>query len=119
MKKFIYPALTILYLLIIVIWCYRFPLSYKVTTGINPNLITQDLTNKEREGVENALKIRQAISNTLLYSSAILALGSYIALRVEWLKPTLLIRSVFIVSVVIAFVLMIVNGIHFIPTGIR
>jgi hypothetical protein len=86
-----------------------------MTTGIDPNLITHDLTNEERESIEKAYGIRHAINNTLLYSSLIIAIGSYVALRLDWLKPRLLLKSVFIISAIVAIVLMLVSGIHFIP----
>jgi hypothetical protein len=86
-----------------------------MTTGKDPNLITHDFTNEERESVEKAYRIREAISATLLYSSVILALCSYIALRVGWMTPRSIVKSVFIISAIVAIVLILINGIHFIP----
>src|SRR3989337_389909 len=111
MIKGIYIVIATLYLIIIGIWCYRYQISYRMTTGIDPDLITHDLTSQERDNIDKAYRIRRAISHILLYSSAALSAGSYIILRSQWLKPRVIVKVVMVISGVIAIILTLVNGI--------
>src|SRR5215471_4103174 len=109
--KYIYIVFVVLYLLIIVIWCYRYPISYKMTTGIDPKLITRDLTKDEYDGIEKAFYLRRWMSSILLYSSFFMTLSSYGILRTNLIMP----KTIMILSAIAAIILVIVNGIHFIP----
>lgn len=116
MKKSFYIVLMILYVFLLAIWCFRFPISYKIATGINPDLVTRDLTKTEFDSLKKAYRIRQTIAAVLLYGSAILALCSFIALRTGKIKQRLFLKITLIIATVIAVLLITINGVHFIPT---
>ena len=115
MLKFVYIVVIISYLFIIGIWCYRYLISYRRTTGIDPDLITHNLTDQERENINKAYRIRKTISNILLYSSVVLSVGSYIILRNHWIDSRGIVKTAMVISGFIAIILILVNGIHFIP----
>ena len=86
-KKIAVVISLLLYLVIIAVWCYRFPISYKVVGG-DPSLIeNRDLTSKEYNRIDEAYRIRLKVSNLLLYSSLFVYMGSYI-LRRRWVRKT-------------------------------
>jgi hypothetical protein len=114
--KVLITIILILYIGIIGIWCYRFPISYKLTNGSSHDLIVDhDFTKQEREGVEKAYYIRRTLSNALIFSSILLSLCSYIGLHKKWIRNKAIVKVVMYVSGLIAIVLILVNGIHFIP----
>lgn len=116
MLKICLITLLLLYVGILAIWCYRFPISNKLTTGSYYELVVDhDFTEAEREDVKKAYDIRQTISNLLLYSSIVLSVGSYIALRNHWFEPRAIVKAALYISGAIAVILILVNGIHFIP----
>lgn len=113
--KIIYIISIVLYVGIIGIWCYRFPISYKIVGG-NPNLIeNRDLTNEEYDRIKSSYFVRQKISNILVFCSVLLCIGSYIIKRNHWFEPVIIIKVVMIVAAIIALILILINGIHFIP----
>jgi hypothetical protein len=116
MTKALYIVLVILYLVILGVWCYRFPISYKLTTGINSNLILigRDLTFEERRATEEAFQIRTTISDVLLYSSLAVSIVSFLLIRTNSRRPKL-IKPIMILSIIIAVVLLLVEGVKFIP----
>lgn len=116
MLKIVFIIILFLYAGVIGIWCYRFTISYRLTNGSNHDLVVHhDFTEAEREGVKKAYRIRQTISNTLLYSSIFLSAGSFIILRNHWVEPGGIVKVVMYISGFIAVVLILVNGIHFVP----
>ena len=116
MLKIVIKIILILYLGIISIWCYRFPISYRLTNGSNHDLVVDhDFTEQEREGVEKANYIRRIVSNTLMLSSVLVSVGSYIGLRKKWIRNEAIVKIVMYVSGFIAIALMLVNGLHFVP----
>ena len=112
-KKIAVVISLLLYLVIIAVWCYRFPISYKVVGG-DPSLIeNRDLTSKEYNRIDEAYRIRLKVSNLLLYSSLFVYMGSYI-LRRRWVEERRLLKTSMYLSGLIAVILILVNGIHFI-----
>jgi hypothetical protein len=115
MIKIIYIAIIILYIGIIGGWCYRFTISFKIV-GSDPDLIdNRDLTNEEFDRIDKSYYIRQIISSILIYSSLIVCIGSCLILRNDLLEPRLMLKIVIGISGSIAFFLILVNGINFIP----
>jgi magnesium-transporting ATPase (P-type) len=103
-----------LYLAIISVWCFRFPISYNIVGG-DPDLIeNRDLTNEEYSRLDEAYQIRSNVSNLLLYSSIFLCIGSYL-LRRHWIEHKRLLKTTMYLSGVIAVILILVQGIHFVP----
>ncbi len=116
MLKILFISIVFIYVVIIGMWCCRFPISYKLTNGSYHNLVVyHDFTKAEREGVEKAYRIRKNISNILLLSSILLSLLSYATLRSHLFEPANFVKAIMIVSGIIALILILVNGIHFIP----
>jgi hypothetical protein len=116
MLKVLYIIIILIYVAIIGLWCYRFPISYKMTNGTYHDLVVDhDFTEAERDGVEKAYRIRQNISNILFFSSVVLSVISFTFLRNQWFQPVKIVKIVMIVAGIIALILILVNGIHFIP----
>ena len=116
MLKIAITIILILYVGMIGIWCFRFPISYKITNGSNHDLVVDhDFTEREREGLEKAYQIRKILSNVLTFSSILVSVGSYISLRTKWIRTKTVLKIVMYISGFIAIVLILVNGIHFIP----
>jgi hypothetical protein len=116
MTKIIYIIFIILYIGIISGWCYRFPISYKLTNGsYNDLVVDHDFKETERDGIKKAYQIRQTISNILLYCSVMLSVSSYIIFRNHSIDPRIVAKIIMITSGLIAIILILVNGIHFIP----
>jgi hypothetical protein len=114
--KIAFSITLILYIGIIGIWCYRFPISYKLTNGSYHDLVVDhDFTQQEREGLEEAYRIRQIVSNVLLFSSILVSVGSYICLRSKWIRTKTMLKIIMYISGFIALVLILINGIHFMP----
>ena len=104
----------LLYLVIIAVWCYRFPISYKIVGG-DPSLIEyRDLTSEEYNIIDEAYRVRLKVSNLLFYSSLFVCISSYI-LRRRWVEERRLLKTSMYLSGLIAVILILVNGIHFIP----
>lgn len=116
MLKIVFIIIFLLYAGVIGVWCFRFPISYKLSNETYHALVVDhDFTDDEREDVEKAYRIRQVISNILLYSSMLLLVSSYTILRNHWIEPRIIVKVLLCVSGFITIVLMLVNGIHFIP----
>ena len=116
MIKVIFIITVIIYSGVICIWIYKFPISYKLTNGTYHDIIVDhDFTKTEREEDERAFHIRQIISNIVQYSSIIICIGSYIILRKQWIKQTMILKVALYTSGFITILLMLINGIHFIP----
>ena len=113
--KYIYIAIIVLYIGVIAAWCMRYPLSYK-TVGVKPDLIEErSLTHQEYKALERAVKIRQWCSGILLYTSLLVFITSVFFLRNQWFEPVTIVKVVMITAGIIALILILVNGIHFIP----
>ena len=116
MLKIAITITLLLYVGIIGIWFYRFPISYRMTNGSNHDLVVDhDFTEQEREGLEKAYHIRQILSVVLIFSSGLVSVGSFISLHSKRIKSKTLVKIVMYISGFIAIVLILVNGIHFIP----
>jgi hypothetical protein len=114
--KIAFTISLILYVGVIGIWCYRFPISYKLTNGSNHDLVVDhDFTEQEREGLGKAYHIRQVVSNILILSSILVSVGSYIILHTKHVRAKTGLKIVMYASGIIAVVFIMVNGIHFIP----
>lgn len=118
--KYIYIVIIVLYIGVIAAWCMRYPLSYR-TVGVKPDLIEErSLTHQEYKAIERAVKIRQWCSKMLLYASLLVFVTSIFFLRNQWFEPVTIVKVIMIAAGIIALLLIIVNGIHFIPgTPIR
>lgn len=113
--KYIYIVLVVLYIGIIAAWGIRYPLSHKIV-GVKPDLIEErSLTHQEYKALEKAVKIRQWCSKTLLYFSLLVFIVSFFFLRNEWFEPAIIVQIIMIVSGVIALMLILANGINFMP----
>jgi len=113
--KYIYIGLIVLYTGMAAAWCMRYSISYKIV-GVKPDLIEErSLTHQEYEGLQKAAKIRQWCSQGFLYSSLLMFALSILFLRNHWLEPAIIVKVVMIVAGIIALILILVNGIHFIP----
>ena len=116
LTKIAITIILMLYVVIIGIWFFRFPISYKLTNGSYHDLVVDhDFTEKEREGLDKAYQIRQTISNVLIFSSILVSASCYISVCTKWFKPTTILKIVMFISGFIAILLTPVNGIHFIP----
>ena len=116
MRKVGYLLVVFVYVAIIGLWCDRFPLSFRMTNGTNHALVLDhDFSNAERAGEEQAYRIRQTLSAILLLSSVLVFGGTYILLRMRRLQPRRMAKVVMIVAGIISCLLILVNGIHFIP----
>ena len=97
------------------VWCTRYSISYKIV-GIKPDLIEErSLTHQEYKGLQKATKIRQWCSKIFLYSSLIMFALSILFLLNHWFEPSIIVKAVIIVAGIIALILILVNGISFIP----
>jgi hypothetical protein len=113
--KYIYIVIIVLYIGVIAAWCMRYPLSYR-TVGVKPDLIEErSLTHQEYKALERAVKIRQWCSKMLLYASLLVFVTSIFFLRNQWFEPVTIVKVIMIAAGIIALLLIIVNGIHFIP----
>ena len=113
--KYIFIVIVILYVGVIAAWCMRYPLSYKIV-AVKPDLIEErSLTHQEYKALEKAVKIRQWCSKILFYTSLFVFITSVLFLRNQWFEPVSIVKAVMITAGIIALILILVNGIHFIP----
>lgn len=114
MIKILFLILLFIYGLIIASYCFKFPISYKLTNGNDHELkIDHDFTEKEREDDKKSYLIRQLISNTLLYSSSFMFLFSYFISKRNLFKPLIILKIAMYISSFIAILLFLINGVHF------
>src|ERR1700755_2927216 len=100
--KVLFIGLTVIYALIMIVWCFRFPISYKATHGTYGDLVLDhNFTLLEMESLETAYHIRLTISKVLLYSSVLLFIASWIIRRKGSVEPQLLAKIVMIISGII------------------
>ena len=112
--KIIFLIIAVLYLGILISWCFRFPISNKIV-GVNPNLIeSRSLTHEESKRIDEAYLIRRKISNILLYCS-VLTFASIFIMKNYLRDWKIMVKILFYLSGIIAALLMLVNGIHFVP----
>ncbi len=114
--KILYLILTISYLIAVCIYFLRFEISYRIVDARPEIVKVRDLTPKEYKGLERAEKIRKTISRTLLYFSICVAI---ISAAIWYFKPypiSVYIKIMFFLSLFWALLLIVVNGIKFIPT---
>ena len=117
MIKIIYITILVLYIGIIGAWGYRFPISFRIVGGDSSLITNRDLTNEGFESIDRSYEIRKIISDILIYSSLLLSVSSFVISRNKFIKPEKLVKIVMIVSGLIAVLLILINGIGFIPTG--
>jgi hypothetical protein len=118
MPRTLYIVIVIIYLAIIGAWCYRFPISYKATNGTYHDLVLDhNFTQEERNGLEKAYRIRVAISTTLMISSILISISSYVVLKKGWFQPAIYVKVITVIAAAIGLILILVNGIHFVPIG--
>ena len=114
MVRYTYIVLVVLYIGVIGAWCMRYPLSHKIV-GVQPNLIEErSLTHQEYKALEKVVTIRQWCSKILLYTSLVTFIISVFFLRKHWFEPVIVVKVVMIVAAIIALILILVSGIHFI-----
>lgn len=114
--KILFGTLFIAYVVTIVTWCYRFPISYKLTNGsYNDLVVDHDFSEQELEGIERAYHIRQTVSNVLIFSSILISITAYAYQPMAFSGTKTFVKGVMYISGFIAIVLILVNGIHFIP----
>jgi len=115
MIKVIYPIVLLLYVLIGIVYLSKFEISYRIVK-VRPQLVeVRSLTQDEVKALDRAYIIRTTISTIFICSSILVALFSFILLKYSLFTPVLLLKIVFGVSLFSAVVLIIVNGINFIP----
>lgn len=78
-------------------------------------LLTMILQSKNEKASKKANYIRRIVSNTLMLSSVLVSVCSYIGLRKTWIRNKAIVKIVMYVSGFIAIALMLVNGLHFVP----
>jgi hypothetical protein len=114
--KYIYVILVAFYICIIAVWCMRYSLSYKIV-GVKSDLIEErSLTHEKHKAIQNSFEIRQSFSKILLYTSFFTFIASFFFLRNKWFKQVTVVKAIMISAGVIVLILMLVNGIHFIPS---
>lgn len=113
--KFLYLGLTISYLIIVCIYFLRFEVSYRIVDARPEIIQVRDLTKAEFRGLKRAEKIRETISRIFLYFSICMAT---ISAALWYFKPypVLIFIIIFFLSLFWALILIVVNGIKFIPT---
>jgi hypothetical protein len=108
--------LMVTYALIMIAWGFRFPISYRITHGTYGDLVLDhNFTRQEMDSLEKAYHIRLVISKVLLYSSVLMFIVSWIIHQRRLFEPRILVKIIMIISGLIACVLILVNGINFIP----
>jgi hypothetical protein len=117
MKGIPYIVLIIAYAIIIVTFFAKFEISYRMV-GVRPELVQQrTLTLEENTLLNKAEVIRHTISFLLLSFSVIMAIISAIIWYFHLYKPLIIPKLVLGISILWALLLIIVNGIHFVPTA--
>ncbi|NML21489.1 hypothetical protein HHL16_11425 [Pseudoflavitalea sp. G-6-1-2] len=98
------------------IWCYRFPISYKLTNVTYHALIVDhDLTQAERDGIGKAYQIRKNISTIFQVFSFVVWIGCFLLLRAQKIAPRWLARIIIYLAATAAIILTLADGIGFIP----
>jgi hypothetical protein len=93
----------------------RYSISYKIV-GVKPDLIEErSLTHQEYKALEKATAIRKWSSKIFLYSSLFVVGISILFLRNHWFEPIVIVKVVMVVAGLITLLLILVNGISFIP----
>ena len=113
--KVIYIVVLFLYTIIGIVYLSRAEVSYRVVK-VRPELVEErSLTQDEVAALDRAYIIRRTISTIFICCSIVIALFSFILLRYNLFTPVLLLKIVMWVSFLSALVLIIANGVHFIP----
>ncbi len=116
MLKLIFLFFVIIHFVLIGVWGFKFPISYKFTNGTYSDIIVDhDFSNVERESIEKAFVIRKIISNLLLYYSLALTLLSFVIFHRDLIMPNNFVRIVMYFSSLITLLLIIISKINFIP----
>jgi hypothetical protein len=115
--KSLFVVLLTSYLIVTVIYFFRFELSYQII-NVRPDLVEiRDLTNSERDSLDKAQNIRISISNIFLGFSIAVAILSFIMKKIKVYSSVRLINIIIAVGIFWSIILVLVKGIHFIPTG--
>lgn len=115
MIRAFYIVLIVAYAIMFVSYFMKYEISYRIVK-VRPEIVEQrSLTYEEYKGLKKAEIIRNRINFFMLLSSIIIAGVSAIVWYFNLFNPLIVIKIVFIISGLWAIILMIVNGIHFIP----
>jgi hypothetical protein len=115
MIKIIYPIVLLIHVLIGIIYFTKFEISYKIVK-VSPELVeVRSLTQNEVKALDKAYIIRATISTIFICSSVLVALFSFFLLKYNLFTPVLLLKISFGLSLLSALVLIVANGINFIP----
>lgn len=113
--KIVYLILVFLYAGIIAAWFARYPISYRII-GVNPDVVEErSLTTTEEDALQDAVKIRQLISQVFFYASVVILVISFIIHRNQWFGPAWLLKIMMIISALFALMIWLAKNIHFIP----
>jgi hypothetical protein len=115
MKNRTFYILLVVYLLVWVLYFFRAELSF-IDAGVTPDTIDErSLTNEEYYRLENSIILRTQISNIFQYSSLVMAILTFVLLRLKKIdKRKLAVVTSVICSIIFAGLLL-VKGIHFVP----
>jgi len=117
MTKIFYVISILIYVIIGAMYCSKFEISYQIVK-VRPELVeVRSLTQDEVKALHRAYTIRSMISIAFTWASILIALFSFILLKYNLFTPVLLLKIVLVISLSAALVLIITNGINFIPTG--
>lgn len=115
MFRAFYIALIIAYAVMFVAYFFKYEISYRMVK-VRPEIVMQrSLTQEEYKELKRAEIIRHRINFFMLLSSIIIAVVSAIFWYFNLFSPPAVVKIVFIISGLWAIILMVVNGIHFIP----
>ena len=115
MIKIIYFSVLLVYLTLGVVYFSKFEISYRIVK-VRPELVEKrSLTQDEVKALDRAYKIRVSISNVFIFASILIALISFALLKYDLFSPTWLLKVVLVISLLIGLILIIANGINFIP----
>ncbi len=114
--KIIYILLVMCYCLMILMYLFRYQVSYRLV-GTRPEVIEQrDLTHKEYNALREATNVRQRLSSAMLIFSTTLMVVSLLILYYKPFNSLRLVRAVLAVSFVLIILLLIGSGSKFVPT---
>ena len=117
MYKKVYICVSLLYLLIFLIFIFKYPISYRIVGVVNPEIIKKErnFTFDEFQSLEYAETIRFEIYNLFLYSSILFSLISFCLWKWEFVKPALYTKIGFFFGLLWAIILILISGINFYP----
>ena len=110
MKK-AYITLVIIYFIMGVITYYKFDISYLLVGGVTPELVEiRGLTNAETDALNQAFKIRTAISNTFFITAMLVLITTFLVRRNSLFKNNGFTKPLFIITLLIIILLTLAKG---------